>query len=103
MAVLKLFWTETAIRQRNYYFEYWNNRNKSNSYSKKLNQKIKERANLLKTNPELGKETEINEIRIVSLGHYSILYKFDSDKVVIVGFWDSRQNPQKLLSFLLRN
>ena len=28
MAKLNLFWTKTAIKQRNHTFEYWNNRNK---------------------------------------------------------------------------
>jgi toxin YoeB len=47
MALLKIFWTSTAIKQRNYIFEYWNERNKSKSYSQKLNLKIKERTELL--------------------------------------------------------
>jgi hypothetical protein len=47
MAQLTINWTETAIRQRNYIFEYWIERNKSTTYAKKLNEKIKERTNLL--------------------------------------------------------
>ncbi len=100
MAELTIFWTQTALKQRNYTFEYWNNRNKSNSYSKKLNSSIKERTNLLKTNPELGKKTEFNNTRIISLGHYSILYKKIDLKIIITGFWDNRQDPKKLLKFL---
>ncbi|MCD4774389.1 MAG: hypothetical protein K8R41_13505 [Bacteroidales bacterium] len=49
MAWLKIFWTSTAIKQRNHIFEYWNERNKSTTFSKKLNKKIKERVKLLKT------------------------------------------------------
>jgi hypothetical protein len=74
MAELTIFWTNTALKQRNYTFEYWNERNKSTTYSKKLNSSIKERTNILKTNPELGKKTEFNNTRVISLGHYSILY-----------------------------
>lgn len=59
MAQLKIFWTETAIQQRNYIFEYWIERNKSNTYAKKLNQKIKERTELLKQNSELGKKRNL--------------------------------------------
>lgn len=29
MDALKLFWTSTAIKQRNHIFDYWNKRNKS--------------------------------------------------------------------------
>ena len=56
MAQLKVFWTETAIKQRNYVFEYWYERNKSTEYSKRLNVKIIERISLLKLQPKLGKK-----------------------------------------------
>ena len=64
MARLKILWTSTALKQRNHIFKYWNERNKSNSYSKKLKNKI----------------TDIN--------------------IIITGFWDNRQNPEMLLTFL---
>ncbi len=100
MAELTIFWTNTAIKQRNYTFEYWNERNKSTTYSKKLNSSLKERINILKINPELGKKTEFNNTRVISLGHYSILYKKLDSKIIITGFWDNRQDPEKLLKFL---
>ena len=100
MAELTIFWTNTALKQRNYTFEYWNDRNKSTIYSKKLNSSIKERTDILKTNPELGKKTEFNNTRVISLGHYSILYRKVDLKIIITGFWDNRQNPNKLLKFL---
>jgi len=100
MAQLGIFWTETAIRQRNYIFEYWIERNQSNAYAKKLNEKIGERTKLLKRNPELGKKTDFKNTRAVSLGHYSILYQIIDDKIIITGFWDNRQEPKKLLKFL---
>jgi len=103
MAKLKVFWTNTAIKQRNHIFEYWNSRNKSSLYSKKLNESIKERTDLLKSNPDLGKKTEFNNTRAISLGHYSILYQRTINKIIITGFWDNRQSPQKLLRFLLEN
>jgi hypothetical protein len=45
---------------------YWN---KSNSYTQKLNQSIKERITLLKTYPKLGKQTTFIQTRLISLGH----------------------------------
>jgi hypothetical protein len=38
---LKVFWTLTAKRQRDHIFEYWNKKNKSKSYSTKLNLAIR--------------------------------------------------------------
>ena len=102
MVKLSIFWTETAIRQRNIVFYYWIERNKSNTYAKKLNEKIKERTSLLKNNPELGKKTDFNNTRALSLGHYSILYQKIDSKIIITAFWDNRQDPEKLLKLLMR-
>nr|WP_322623416.1 type II toxin-antitoxin system RelE/ParE family toxin [uncultured Flavobacterium sp.] len=99
MAPLEVFWTPTALRQRNIVFEYWNERNQSYEYSKKLYSKITERTNLLKINPEMGKKTIFNDNRAISLGHYSIFYQFDT-KIIITAFWDNRQDPTKLLKSL---
>lgn len=100
MAQLTIYWTQTAIKQRNFIFKYWNARNKSNAYSIKLNTSVKERISLLRINPEMGKVTEFKETRAISLGHYSILYKQTGKKIFITGFWDNRQDPKKLLKFL---
>lgn len=103
MARLNVRWTLTAIKQRNQVFEYWNDRNKSTSFSIKLNHKIKERLTVLKTNPLIGKQTEYKDTRVISLGHYSILYKQIEHNLIITGFWDNRQNPKTLLDYLKNN
>jgi plasmid stabilization system protein ParE len=100
MAQLEIYWTETAIKQRNYIFDYWIERNQSVAYAKKLNEKIKERTALLKQNPDLGKKTDFKNTRAFSLGHYSLYYQIKGTKIIITGFWDNRQEPDKLLKFL---
>ncbi len=100
---MKIFWTETAISQRNLVFQYWNERNKSNEYSKKLKIAIKERTFLLKENPFIGKKTEYKDIRMLPLRHYSILYRIEKTQILIMAFWDNRQNPQTLLKILREN
>lgn len=73
MARLEVSWTENALRQRNHVLEYWNIRNRSITYSRKLNMEIKERLEILKENPEIGKKTNHNNIRAISLAHLAIL------------------------------
>lgn len=97
---LRIFWTQTAIIQRNLIFEYWNQRNQSKAYSQRLNRKIKDRIKLLKSNPLLGKRTEFNNARLISFGHYSIIYRKIYNQIFIIGFWDNRQNPAKLINLL---
>jgi plasmid stabilization system protein ParE len=98
-----IFWTVTAVKQRKQVLEYWNDRNKSDAYSRKLILKISDRIRLLKTNPHMGKKTDFLNTRIISLGHYSILYREIEDNIIITGFWDNRQDPSKLLRFLKNN
>jgi len=100
MARLRIFWTSTAVKQRNQIFNFWNERNKSTTYSKKLNDKVSERIKLLKAYPQIGKKTEVSNTRAISLGHYSILYSKVKSSIIITGFWDNRQDPMKLIEFL---
>ncbi|MHC1777106.1 MAG: type II toxin-antitoxin system RelE/ParE family toxin [Lentimicrobium sp.] len=100
MAGIAVFWTNTALKQRNSIFRYWNERNQSNSFAKKLNIKIKGRLELLKHNPEIGKRTDFANTRTISLGHYSIFYQINNSKLIITSFWDNRQEPGKLVNYL---
>lgn len=102
MAQLKVFWTESAIRQRNFIFEYWIERNQNYNFVKKLNLQIKNVISLLKKNPELGKQTDFKNTRALIIGNYSILYQKIDNKIIITGLWDNRQNPSQLLKYLLK-
>ena len=100
MDELKISWTQTAIKQRNSIFRYWNKRNRSMTYSKKLNNAIKARVNLLKSQPNIGKETELSGVKMISMRHYAIFYALKEESIFIISFWDNRQNPEKLLTHL---
>jgi plasmid stabilization system protein ParE len=100
MATLKVSWTTTAKLQQNLIFDYWNKRNKSYVYSRKLYRETIERIEVLKQNPEIGKPTGFKNTRAVSLGHYSIFYKVDTTQLIITAFWDNRQDPSKLKKLL---
>lgn len=100
MAKLKLFWTEAAIVQRHSIFNYWNKRTHNSSYSKKLKSKIKEKTELLKSNPFIGKEVGFEEIRCLPMDNFSLFYILNQDNIFILSFWDNRQNPKSLLLIL---
>ena len=100
MLLLKVFWTETAVAQRNSIFEYWNKRNGSNTYSAKLRLIINNNIELLRKYPELGIKTDFEEHRSLVLGHFSLFYKFDTERIIITAYWDNRQDPEKLLALL---
>lgn len=48
------------------------------------------------------READFPDTRVVSMGHFSIFYKFNSKVVIVTAFWDNRQAAKKLLDVLER-
>lgn len=100
MAKRNVNWTRTADLQFVGVLEYWVKRNKSNSYSQKLVKLVSERTNLIAENPLIYKATDFKDVRVASLGNFSIFYKATDNEIIITAFWDNRQEPKKLLNIL---
>ena len=52
--------------------------------------------NLLQNNPDLGKKTEIEDVRGIVVGDYILFYEKTKDKIIVHTLWDCRQNPDNL-------
>ena len=100
MAVTAVIWTDSAVRERRKILNYWTKRNKSSTYSEKLIFEILKRVQFLIKNPESFISTNYKDIRTSTLGHYNIYYKTTEKELIIVAFWDNRQNPKKLFKIL---
>ncbi|MBB4804465.1 plasmid stabilization system protein ParE [Flavobacterium nitrogenifigens] len=100
MAV-RIIWTNTAVNQRRKILNYWNKRNKSKTYSRKLVLEITQRINFLINNPEIYIKTNFPDVRTSTLGHYNIFYKTTPTELIVIAFWDNRRNP-KVLSKILK-
>jgi len=98
--VRTIIWTERAHRDRIKIFTYWNERNLSNIYSKKLQRLIKESVNLISKHPLVGQLTDIENVRTKVLKDYLIIYEITLNEIVILSIWDCRKNPQDLNSVL---
>ncbi|WP_264536481.1 type II toxin-antitoxin system RelE/ParE family toxin [Flavobacterium sp. N1736] len=98
---IKIIWTKTAVLQRRKTLIYWTKRNKSATYAKKLVNEITQRVQFLANNPEIYIRTSFLDIRTSTLGHYNIFYKTTSTELIIMAFWDNRQNP-KILETILK-
>jgi plasmid stabilization system protein ParE len=100
MAELNVIWTKTADIQFAGILEYWVKRNKSTTYSKKLVHLVSERTKQIAKSPLNYKSTDFNDVRVASLGNFSIYYKISGNSIIIIAFWDNRQNPISLLGIL---
>ncbi|MEI6753284.1 MAG: type II toxin-antitoxin system RelE/ParE family toxin [Paludibacter sp.] len=97
MAKRSIVWTNTAVKQRREVLKYWTIKNGSSIYAEKLIKLIKERVNVISKNPTAFKLTTFQDVRVSALGHFSIYYKFTEQELIVVAFWDNRQDPTKLL------
>ena len=98
--VKKVKWAKSAIESRKHLLQYWVERNKSTNYSIKLSKQINEKVDLLKAFPLSGKATEMENVRGLTFGHYSIFYSIHNNTIIILDIFDSRQDPKLLISKL---
>ena len=100
MAERKIIWTKTADIQFVGVLQFWLERNKSNTYSKKLLRLVTDRTKEIAKTPFMYKSTDFKDVRVASLGNFSIYYKITEKAIIITAFWDNRQDPRKLLDIL---
>jgi len=89
---------ERAQEERIAIFDYWNNRNRSFSFSRKLNDLITESLLLISRHPLIGKRTDKENVRVKILRDYLIIYEFTESDLIVLSIWDCRQKPEDLNS-----
>jgi addiction module RelE/StbE family toxin len=92
----QIIWSLRAQKDKKEILTYWLQRNKSNQYSKKLNQLFKDSIQLLREHPYVGKSTDDNSVRIKIVKEYLLIYEVTETSIIILSIWDGRQNPSKL-------
>jgi len=100
MAKRTVVWTETAAQQRREILKYWVQRNGTTTYAEKLIKLTAKQIKVILSNPKLFKKADFPNTHVSVLGHFSILYKFTKNYLIITAFWDNRQDPKKLLEIL---
>ncbi len=94
--VRRVIWTERAQKERIAIFDYWNKRNKSFIFSRKLNELISESLILISKHPLIGKRTDKENVRVKVLRDYLIIYELTESDLVVLSIWDCRQKPEDL-------
>jgi plasmid stabilization system protein ParE len=94
MAKYKIDWSIEARMDLIDILEYYNKRNKSSLYSKKLNSKINKSTKLISKNPLIGLQSEIESVRALITGDYQIIYELSDNLILITMIWDCRRDPE---------
>jgi plasmid stabilization system protein ParE len=92
----EVIWSDKALDDLLSIFDYWNTRNKSTSYSKKLNLLFNKIIELITRYPSLGRPTQFNSIKVKIVKEYLIIYEKTPELLFILTIWDSRRNPAEL-------
>lgn len=94
MAKYKISWSVEAEIDLTEILEFYIQRNKTVSYSKKLYSKIKQDISTISKNPKLGIRTDYDTVRVLITGDYQIIYEIMETNIVISMLWDCRRNPE---------
>ena len=96
MAELNVIWSNRAKIKRFEILSFYNSRNKSNKFSKKLNQRINREIKLLTKSPNIGIKTDIENVRGLIIDNIVLYYEITQNTIMVLFLWDSRQNPMDL-------
>jgi toxin YoeB len=96
----RLIWSPRAQNDRKEILKFWQEKNKSNAYSKKLDSRFREAVKIIKDFPHIGKQTDVSNARVKIVKDYLLFYEDTENEIVILTIWDSRQDPGKLEKIL---
>jgi addiction module RelE/StbE family toxin len=96
----KIVWSRKSHEDKKDIFLYWNSRNKSYLYSKKLNRLFKEAVEFIAEHPLVGKKTNIENVRIKIVRDFLIIYEYSETQINVLRVWSSRQDPNKIMQII---
>jgi plasmid stabilization system protein ParE len=91
----QIIWSHRAEEELYSILEFYITRNKSATYSKKLLSSVEKLIDLLPKNKYLGRLSENGFTRVIVKKEFLIFYEVYKDAIVIVSFWDNRQDTTK--------
>jgi len=89
MVKSKIVWSNRAKKRLYGILEFYIQRNKSKSYSNKLNRLLQKEVKILLKFPEIGLKTTEDTTRGLIIDDYIIFYEITDDKIIIHTIWDS--------------
>lgn len=94
--VREVVWTLKAKNDLYDILQYWINRNKSKTFSIKLNNLIEEQLNIVAKFPEIGRKTDIKDVRVKVIHKYLLYYEILDDALFVLTIRHTRQNQKDL-------
>jgi toxin YoeB len=74
--------------------QFFDERNGSDRFSKKLMKMILKQTSLLKTMPEIGRQTDFPGVRILFVDRYGIEYQIRDKAILIIDIYSCQTDPE---------
>lgn len=94
--VRDVIWTAKAKKELIAILKYWNHRNRSKSFSIKLNNLIEEQLNLISEFPNISRTTDIPNVNVKVVHKYLLYYEIVDDVLYVLTFSHGSKNPKTL-------
>ena len=88
----QIIWTVSAQTERREILEYWVKRNKSKTFSLKLNKLIITALREVSKNPFIGRKTDIEDVRVKIIRDYLVFYEITPKSIYVLSVWDGRRD-----------
>jgi plasmid stabilization system protein ParE len=95
--VKRLVWSKFAIENKVEILKYWTKRNKSDTFSTKLNKIFTVSAEQISIFPSIGKPTSEPTVKYIIVKDYLMFFEELEEEISILHIWDTRRNPEDLL------
>jgi len=92
----QVIWSPLAKTDRKNILKYWESRNKSKVYPKKLNKLFSEAVSILAAYDIPRRTTDIPNVFVKLVRDYKIYFTENKETITILTIWDTRQSPDKL-------
>lgn len=96
MAQRTIKWTEKANFERKEILDYWIRRNKSKTFSIKLNKLFIAALKQVADAPTIGRKTEFENVRVRLVRDYLLFYEFDAKQIKVLTVWDGNRDEDSL-------
>lgn len=96
----RIVWSYRANEQLKSILSYWQKRNGTKTYSKKLYKLFQQSLARLSRYPHLGRQSSNLTIKYIIVKDYYLYYSFDETELKVVALCDMRRNPNYMNSLI---
>jgi len=92
---LKVLYSPQFMDDLEAILQFYDERNGSDQYSKKLLKMIHRQIRLLTTMPEIGRMTDFPSVRILFVDKFGIDYQIRDNSILIINIYSCQTNPDE--------